>query len=79
MNLAQAKARDTAEPALPGRWYRPLEGEAPQARRGWSRDTAEPALPGRRYRPLEGEAPQARRGWASHTPTERTDSEVSVK
>ena len=27
-------ARDTAEPALPGRWYRPLEGEAPQALRG---------------------------------------------
>src|SRR4051794_17101297 len=24
-----------AEPALPGRWRRPLEGEAPQALRGW--------------------------------------------
>ena len=23
------------EPALPGRWRRPLEGEAPQALRGW--------------------------------------------
>ncbi len=38
-------ARDTTEPALPGRRYRPLEGEAPQAlrggavftRRGWCR------------------------------------------
>src|SRR5438067_1695455 len=26
----------TAEPALPGRWWRPLEGEAPQALRGWA-------------------------------------------
>ncbi|HEY2256715.1 MAG TPA: tRNA-dihydrouridine synthase, partial [Variovorax sp.] len=26
---AQPNARDTAEPASPGRWYRPLEGEAP--------------------------------------------------
>src|SRR5438876_6204171 len=24
----------TAEPALPGRWWRPLEGEAPKALRG---------------------------------------------
>ncbi len=28
--------RDAAEPASPGRWYRPLEGEAPQALRGES-------------------------------------------
>jgi len=34
MKPAQPDARDTAEPALPGRWYRPLEGEAPQALRG---------------------------------------------
>ena len=33
-NPALPDARDTAEPALPGRWYRPLEGEAPQALRG---------------------------------------------
>ena len=26
----------TADPALPGRWWRPLEGEAPQALRGWA-------------------------------------------
>jgi hypothetical protein len=35
MKLARPNARDTAEPALPGRWYRPLEGEAPQALRAW--------------------------------------------
>src|SRR6185369_6328631 len=29
-------ARATAEPALPGRWWRPLEGEAPKALRGWA-------------------------------------------
>ena len=34
MKPAHAEARDTADLALPGRWYRPLEGEAPQARRG---------------------------------------------
>ncbi len=56
------------ELALPGHRVRPLEGEAPQALRGWARFTAssapvELALPGHRVRPLEGEAPQALRGW----------------
>jgi transglutaminase-like putative cysteine protease len=32
-----ATAGATAEPALPGRWWRPLEGEAPKALRGWAR------------------------------------------
>jgi len=30
----QTHTRDAAEPASPGRWYRPLKGEAPQAHRG---------------------------------------------
>ncbi len=33
---AQPDARDTAEPASPGRCYRPLEGEVPQALRGFT-------------------------------------------
>ena len=34
VHFGEETTRATAEPALPGRWWRPLEGEAPQALRG---------------------------------------------
>jgi hypothetical protein len=39
-----SRVQGTAEPALPGRQCRPLEGVTPQAARGWAYFTAEVGL-----------------------------------